>query len=186
MEISHLMSFPLKDGSLRGFMTDTSCNKLELQPNIEILLQEQTPFLYIPMKAKWAINSDSLRVGTDDTWLKKKGVFCKCKKIYKIMFNIRNNTETWNIIVWIMFAIKMVFLCHSINVSPHRATSTERGSHSCTLNQLDASQLQHSIWLRVRAMERKAGWDFQTGICLNISLGGGESTHWATCTWPLG
>lgn len=52
MEISHLMSFPLKDGSLRGFMTDTSCNKLELQLNIEILLQEETPFLHIPMKAK--------------------------------------------------------------------------------------------------------------------------------------
>lgn len=52
MEISHLMSFPLKDGSLRGFMTDTSCNKLELQPNIETLLQEQTPFLYILKKAK--------------------------------------------------------------------------------------------------------------------------------------
>lgn len=52
METSNLMSLLLKDGSLRGFMTDTSCNKLELQPNIEILLQEQTPFLYIPMKAK--------------------------------------------------------------------------------------------------------------------------------------
>lgn len=52
MEISHLMSFPLKKGSLRGFMTDTSCNNLELQPNIEILLQEQTPFLYIPMEAE--------------------------------------------------------------------------------------------------------------------------------------
>lgn len=55
MEISHLISFPLKDGSLRGFMTDTSCNKLELQPKIEILLQEQTPFLYVPMKAKFKV-----------------------------------------------------------------------------------------------------------------------------------
>lgn len=83
MEISHLMSFPLKDRSLRGFMTDTSCVQLELQPNIEILLQEQTPFFYIPMKAKWAINSNSLRVGTDDTWLREKEFPANAKKFIR-------------------------------------------------------------------------------------------------------
>lgn len=80
----------------------------------------------------------------------------------------------------------MAYLHHSVNVRSLRATATDRGSPGCTRNQRDASQLQQSIQLGVRATERKAGWDFQTGICLSISLGSVESTHWATYTWPLG
>lgn len=45
MQIGHLMNFPLRDRILREFMTDTSCNKLELQLHTEIMLQEQPPFL---------------------------------------------------------------------------------------------------------------------------------------------
>lgn len=50
-----------------------------------------------------------------------------------------NNTETWNIIVWIMFGIQMAYLHHSVNVRSCRATSRERGSPGCTQNQLDAT-----------------------------------------------
>lgn len=45
-----------------------------------------------------------------------------------------NNTETWNITAWIMFAIKMAYLHHSVYVR-----SCKRGSSGCTQNQVDAT-----------------------------------------------
>lgn len=93
------------------------------------------------------------------------------EKNYKLMCNVRNNTETWNIIVWIMLPIKIAYLHHRVNVRSCRATPTERGSRGCTENH----------WMPASSSSQPAlvsgpwGWRLaQIARLESISLGAGE------------